>query len=295
MKFNWSWRINVIGLILIGIFLRLSYWQYERHEWKLAYIEQMRERLELQPQDIVSLLGQAQALRPEDLTYRRVLVSGTYDFSQEVVLRNRKYKHAMGVHALTPLKLADTEQYVLVNRGFIPLSKANIEQRSAFHKPLTVQFTGLIKENSKKNWLGPADQNISSELPRLDAWLRVDLEGLQKQLPYPLLPFYLEIMEIDDIKVIEQSIVDTSQSGRDEIMMMTPREGMMQLDADDVGNGKYPIPVFDTVIPAGRHFGYIFEWAFLALLTAAICLVMQLAKGTLQRTPKPHDSPLAAE
>jgi surfeit locus 1 family protein len=287
MKFNWSWRVNIIGLILIGVFLRLSYWQYERHEWKLAYIEQMRERLKLPPEDIVSLLNPAQSATPEELTYRRVKVSGTYDFSQEVVLRNRKYKHAMGVHALTPLKIANTDQHVLVNRGFIPLSKATLEQRRAYHKPLTVQFTGLIKENSKKNWMGPADPDVSAKLPRVDAWLRVDLEGLQKQLPYPLLPFYLEIMEIDDIKVIEQTIVDSSQSGRDEIMMMTPREGMMQLDADDVGKGNYPVPVFDTVIPAGRHFGYIFEWAFLALLTAAICLVVQLNKGTLKRSNIP--------
>ena len=41
---------------------------------------------------------------------------------------------------------------------------------------------------------------------------------------------------------------------------------------------KYPIPVYDTVIPPGRHLGYVFEWAVMALMTFLICLILQFKR-----------------
>jgi surfeit locus 1 family protein len=38
----------------------------------------------------------------------------------------------------------------------------------------------------------PADPPLGPERPRLDAWHRVDLSRIQEQIPYPLLPLYLE-------------------------------------------------------------------------------------------------------
>lgn len=278
MRFNWSLKVNVIGLLLVALFLRLSYWQYERHQWKLGYIDQMRNRLALEPVNLDVLLTQGS--QPQELAYRRVRVAGDYDFSEEILIRNRKFKHAMGYHVLTPLSLEGSTYSILVNRGFIPLSKAPIEQRRAYQHPKSVNFVGLVKEAETHSFLAPVDPPNDKE-HKLEAWLRPDISRIAAQLPFPVLPFYLEIMQIDDLVAVEQSIVDSSLSGRDEIMMMTPREGMMKLEDDDVGKGQYPIPVFDTVIPPGRHFGYIFEWAFMALLTIAICVVLQLRKGTI--------------
>ena len=38
----------------------------------------------------------------------------------------------------------------------------------------------------------PADPPLGPDLPRLDAWFRVDLPRIQEQTPYPLLPVYVE-------------------------------------------------------------------------------------------------------
>jgi cytochrome oxidase assembly protein ShyY1 len=199
------------------------------------------------------------------------------------VLRNRKYSRVMGVHVITPLQLDHSQSYVLVDRGFIPLSKSDSKQRTSFQKKARVDFVGLVKETVSRRFLAPHDPPAGQGFSWVDAWLRVDIESMQKQLPYALLPVFLEIMETQDAKAVEQKIVDSSASGREEMFFLGSSENQVaDLGHEDVGNGDYPIPVFDTVTPPDIHLGYVFEWAAMALLTVLICLVLQL------RRPKAH-------
>lgn len=280
MQFRWSLKVNLIGGLLIAIFLRLSFWQYERHQWKLGYIADMRARLE-QPALNLREAAKSPSTNWDELHFRKAHIEGTYDFSKEVVLRNRSYASAMGVHALTPMRLKDTDTYILVDRGFIPLSRSTSETRKAFQVQPEASFIGLIKSAATARFLAPTDPAAGPNLPWVDAWLRVDIDNISRQLPYKLLPVYVEIMETQDSKAVEQKILDAPDK-RDEIFMLAPKEGLMRLEQDDVAAGKYPLPVFDTVIPPGRHFGYIFEWAAMALMTLLACLVLQL-RGTRKR------------
>jgi surfeit locus 1 family protein len=292
MQFRFSWKITVVGLVLAGIFLRLSYWQWERHEWKLGLIENLRSRVEQPVVPLESIPG-FPALSWEDLEYRRVQVSGSYDFSKEVLLRNRKFGKAMGVHVLTPLRLSGSQHTILVNRGFLPQTKADPEVRRQYQKPERITLTGLVKASSPRKFMAPPDPTSGEGHPWVDRWLRVDIPNIEKQLPYPLLPVFLEIVETPDVKAVEQSIVDQSGSGRDDMLFLQGTQELGSLSEEEVGDGRYPIPVFDTVVPPGRHFGYIFEWAIMALMTIAICVVLQLRRpGSI--TSRKHPSPQSA-
>ncbi|MBX7143631.1 MAG: SURF1 family protein [Oligoflexia bacterium] len=277
MQFRWSTKVNLIGGLLIAIFLRLSYWQYERHQWKLGYIASMRSRLEQSEINLGQLPNTPQQ-NWEELVFRKARAEGSYDFSHEVILRNRSYGSAMGVHALTPLRIKNSNSYVLVDRGFIPLSHSSLEARKPFQVHEDTTFVGLIKAGASPKFLAPKDPPSGPGLPWVDAWLRVDIQAIEKQLPYKLLPIYLEIMETQDAKAVEQKMLD-ARDGREEMFMLAPKEGLMQLAQDDIAPGKYPLPVFDTIIPPGRHFGYIFEWAAMALMTLLACLVLQLKRN----------------
>ena len=277
MQFRFSPKVTVIGSLLICGMLRMSYWQSERHEWKLGLIQDLRSRLELPVEDL-TLLAQSPSNDWKKDIFRRVRLSGNYDFQHEMLLRNRKFKKAMGVHAITPLHIDGTDLHVLVDRGFIPLSKSALDVRRAFQKPEHVEFTGLIKESSLQKFMAPADPKSGSGHPWVESWLRVDVESMQRQLPYTVLPIFLEIVETQDAKAVEQSIVDESTSGRDEMFFLNGQQQLGSLETEDVGNGKYPIPVFDTVIPPGRHLGYIYEWAAMAVMTFLICLILQLRR-----------------
>lgn len=271
MKIYFSPRVTVIGLLLIAGMLRASYWQWERHLSKQEYIARMGERLAEEPAPLLDILGSGPG-SAEELAYRRVTVSGTYDFEHEMVLRNRRLDEESGVYILTPLRLAGSDRVVIVNRGFIPLQYQT--DRSRFRGATEATLLTLVKEPLTRRLFAPSDPPTGGGAPWVDAWLRVDLAKMQAQLPYPIEPFYLEIMNTSDPGAAQDKIVTTS-AGREELLVM----GMSPLGestrtARDIST--YPVTVFDTVIPAGRHFGYVFEWAIMAVVTLLICIIIQL-------------------
>lgn len=277
MQLRFSPKITIVGALLIFGMLRMSYWQWQRHHWKLDLIQDLRSHLDLPVGELREL-----ALNPrtdwKSDGFRRVRVHGTYDFEHEMLLRNRKYKKVMGVHSITPLLLDGTNLHVLVDRGFIPLSKSDLASRRQFQKPQEVEFVGLIKETVPRKFMAPEDPVAGPDLPWVESWLRVDVDSIKRQLPYDVLPVFLEIVETQNAKAVEQSIVDESASGRDEMFFLNGEQKLGSLESEDVGNGAYPIPVFDTVIPPGRHLGYVFEWAAMAVMTFLICLILQLKR-----------------
>jgi surfeit locus 1 family protein len=276
MKFRLRPRVNIIALFLIAGMLRLSYWQWQRHLGKLEYIQKLTNRLNQPPADLLSL---ASAPTPDwsELVHRRVTVQGRYDFSHEVILRNRRFEEMPGVHVLTPLLIDGSNTYVLVDRGFLPLAQAQPEKRAVYHRPDHARLEGLIKEGQEPLTLAPQDPEAGTDRPWIDAWLRPDLKKMQKQLPYPVIPIYLEIMQGENPTQAEEKIV-SSKSGRDDIFFLPTKTTNLVSTAREEVDARYPIPVFDTVVSAGRHLGYVFEWALMALGTFLISVVLQFRR-----------------
>jgi len=255
--------------------IRASFWQWDRHQKKQVYIQQLNSRLQEPVQPIAALLDQIEGGPLEAIVHRRILVSGTFDFAHEIVLRNRRLGDDPGVFVLTPLRLEGSAKVVLVNRGFVPLALSAREERLQFQRPQTVEFTGLIKESVAHRWLAPRDPESGRELPWVDAWLRVDIASIQKQLPYPLLPIWLEIMDGEDLSVAQGKMVE-SRSGRDELLFLGGARVNMVQQPITHADRDYPLAVYDSVIPPGRHLGYVYEWAFMALITVLIGIILQL-------------------
>ncbi|NDC37886.1 MAG: SURF1 family protein [Proteobacteria bacterium] len=244
----------------------------------------MTARLAVEPAPVTELLPQI-ATQSSSTIFRRVLVRGSFNFEHEMVLRNRRHDGAAGVHLLTPLKLENSEQHILVNRGFLPLSRSERKTREAFRGAAEAHFVGLIKESSRPAWLAPQDPPTGGGAPWVDAWLRVDLEKMSAQLPYPLAPAYVEIMSTVDPQNAQSQIVKSS-AGKEELLIMGLHEASGGHKPDFDPSLSYPIPVFDTVLPAGRHLGYVYEWATMAVATLLIGLVLQLRPPRTEPLPQ---------
>jgi surfeit locus 1 family protein len=270
-------RTTVICLLFALLFARLSYWQWERHQHKLTLIAEMKARVGLEPVPLSSLASEKSW---DSHLFRRVRVEGTFDFAHEMVLRNRRFKGNAGVFVLTPLKIAGSDQTVLVNRGFLPLSRASRVDRSIYHMPASTRFLGLIKEPSSRRFLAPADPPAGPSLPWVDAWLRVDLESIQKQLPYPLLPIYLETVDDLNPHTVEQEMIKES-SEREEILSLANRQAVK---VTDLSHHQLPIPIYDTYVSAGRHLGYVFEWGGMSVVTLLIAVILQLRPWRQDKT-----------
>jgi surfeit locus 1 family protein len=282
-RIHFSLKITLIGVIVALGMIRASFWQWDRYKQKELYIAELDKRITLPPVPISDLLSSYEDA--STLLHRRALISGTYDFEHEMVLRNRKDDDdGPGVHVLTPLKIDGTEKFILINRGYIPLSVQDKQHRSLFQSPSEAKFIGLLKLTSAQKFLAPSDPPVGGESPWVDAWLRVDIDRIQEQLPHKLLPFYAEIMTGANMEETQKEIVKGSK-GREQILFLAERS--LTLSGPKISEGKlnpdrsYPAPAHSTVVPTATHLAYVYEWAFLAILTLLITLVLQTKKARI--------------
>ncbi len=166
----------------------LGIWQLQRRTERLARNAHITQRLSEPPLAIAGPVAD-----PAALEFRRVTVSGTFDYANEIVLRNRSRDGRPGVHVVTPLRIAGSDRAVLVDRGWIPYEQTDPEARRVFRGPATATVAGIAHPSTgQPSGLGPVDAPVGPGHPRLDAWFRIDVPHIQQQTPYPLLPFYVE-------------------------------------------------------------------------------------------------------
>ena len=188
--FRAPWLPATVVVILGTLFmLGLGIWQLDRLQQRRAANAQIMARMS---QPALKLTGGA--LDPEASDLRRATVRGVFDYDQEVILRNRTYGEVPGVHQLVPLRIAGSDAAVLVDRGWIPFEFSSPEQRAQFRNATgEVEVQGILRQSqTRRNNLSPADPPLGPERARLEAWFRVDLPRIQEQMPYRLLPLYLE-------------------------------------------------------------------------------------------------------
>jgi cytochrome oxidase assembly protein ShyY1 len=113
----------------------LGQWQTRRALEKESIERKLSERESSAPVMLNSV-----AKRIDDLEYRRVIVKGEFKPDWQVYLDNRPYNGAPGFYLLTPLKLAGSEQYVLVARGW---ANRNVADRAKL--PLIATPSGSVE------------------------------------------------------------------------------------------------------------------------------------------------------
>jgi surfeit locus 1 family protein len=182
--------VTSVAVAVIAVcFVALGIWQVDRWGQRRAANALILTRLEQPP---LRLDGNLLDLSGADL--RRGVVQGTYDYDHEIVLRNQTYHDLPGVDLLTPLHIEGSDAAVLVNRGWIPFEVSNPAQRTGFRTETgPVEVRGIIHSTqTRPSRFAPADPTPAPGQAGLDDWLRVDIARIQQQVPYPLLPVFLE-------------------------------------------------------------------------------------------------------
>jgi surfeit locus 1 family protein len=196
------WFTPLIAAVVLAAstgMIGLGVWQLARLRERQANNLEIRARLAQPPQTLSAETG----LLAE---YQPVQAQGTYDFSQEIVLRNRAHAEQPGVHVVTPLRLA-AGGAVLVDRGWISYLQAGAADRAQYQQPTgPVTITGIARRSqSRTAAFLPADPTATPNGPRLDAWFWPDIAQIQVQIPYPLLPFYVELSPAADTQALPAS------------------------------------------------------------------------------------------
>ncbi|MFJ7155018.1 SURF1 family protein [Streptomyces sp. NPDC101118] len=149
--------LTLLALLLVPVMIELGFWQFHRHENRVAQNGLIARNLAAPPVPVASLTSPGHTVPRADY-WRRVTATGTYDTAHEVVVRRRtSADDQLGVHVLTPLVLTDG-RVLLVNRGWVPAAD---DQRAYPAVPAApkgqVTVTGRLKADETTGASGIKD------------------------------------------------------------------------------------------------------------------------------------------
>lgn len=224
------WVLTTLLVIAaVAVMIWLGFWQLERLAWRQDLNRRITAQLNAPPLD---LNGEIPVAQLSEMEYRMVQVTGVYDFEHEFLWRNQIWDNQPGYHLFTPLRIDGSDWVVFIDRGWIPLDRADAESRLQYRENGVVSLKGMIRRALPKPTIGGvADPPLGTTQQRPEAWNWVDLNRWQAETGLNLLPVWIQ---------------------------QTPQGAAVRLP--------YPsLP--DIEITEGPHFGYALQWfAFAAIL-----------------------------
>jgi surfeit locus 1 family protein len=223
--------------------IRLGFWQLERLSQRRAANALVLSRLSEAPTPLRAISG-------DRLRFRRATATGVYDFDNEFVLTSRGRYGSPGVFVMTPVRFADSDTALLVNRGWVYAPDGMRIDLSLYREDTLAVVDGFIEEFSSA--LGAVSTPSVARGVR-----RLDHDSISTRLPYPLGPVVL---------------VQQKDSG----------------EAKAVERGT-PVRVEPPPLDEGSHRAYAIQWfAFAAVGIAGSVLVLQ--RDRTRRTQNGHQS-----
>jgi surfeit locus 1 family protein len=189
LSFKWI-GISLLVLVLAGVMVRLGFWQLDRLKQRRESNAITRAQMAMSPVDL-NTTPDPPGL--DGMEYRPAMVRGVYNFSEQVVLRNRSWQGQPGGHLLTPLIIEGTKEAVIVDRGWIPLADVLSGDLSKYDEPGVVEVRGAIRLSQTDYPIGSAvDPTIAPGGSPL-RWLNlVNLDRLNRQVSERLLPVFIQ-------------------------------------------------------------------------------------------------------
>ena len=168
------------GSILTAAFISLGFWQISRLGERRAFNDELRSRAATRPVDVSEIPADTGAAH-----FRRVKLSGTYDFDHQIILTNRTRNGSPGVNIITPLRRAGNDTAILLNRGWIYAPDGMTVDLSKWREPVSVSGAEGFVENFSHRVGEP-------KLPRHTiAYRWMDHGVLSGRFPYPIASFFV--------------------------------------------------------------------------------------------------------
>jgi surfeit locus 1 family protein len=184
-------RFVILGVMITSLLVltcvRLGNWQYHKAQIKQQYQAQLDQRLTAPAVPLPEDLSQAESLR-----YLRVKVQGEYIADAQFLLDNQVYQDRAGYHVYTPLRVQNSQQVILVNRGWT-VKDFNLSQVASVPVPTGVQtLEGYL-------WLPPSKQyrlnTLVASAPDKAVRQILDIQQLSQQLGAPVVPAVLRLIQ----------------------------------------------------------------------------------------------------
>lgn len=189
-QFDFNWFSTLIVIACIPLFIKLGLWQYNKAEMRQSIQNQYETSLQKQVANLKDHLT-----RPSALQFQQASVSGHYESRYQFLLDNQVENSQAGFHVITPFKIEGTEQYVLVNRGWIP-GEASHDKVPTFATPeQPVQIQGMVWVPSDK--IFTLEAKVGNDQPQAQAWQLVwqhlDMKKYKQSAPIQVLDVIIKL------------------------------------------------------------------------------------------------------
>lgn len=184
MKFRFRAIPLVATLILVALGIALGQWQTRRALHKEAIAAQYLARGSATPITLGSSL-----LAADEVEYRRVQVRGEFDARWPVFLDNRPINGNAGFYLMMPFRIADSDRYVLVARGW---TARNGTQRTRVHNIVTPSGMITIEGIGRRNPGRLLGLGQASALQPYAIVQNLSVAEFASASKFPMQPFILE-------------------------------------------------------------------------------------------------------
>jgi surfeit locus 1 family protein len=170
----------VVALAAAALFARFGVWQLHRLAERRALNAELASRLTEASTSLAQLPSDTALAK-----YRRVVVTGTFDYDHEIVITGRSRQGAPGVWIMTPLRADSGDRAVLVNRGWVYSPDASTVELAQWREPEHATVEGFVVTMPARVREGAQAQRNPM------AWREVDYARVSRELPYAVEPFYI--------------------------------------------------------------------------------------------------------
>ena len=201
---GWVITPSLVGVVSIAVciplFIKLGLWQYNKAQQQILVQAAYKQSVENSAIDLPLNLASYDALK-----YKKVKVSGHYETKFQILLDNQVENDRAGFHVVTPFNIANTSQYVLVDRGWI-LGKDTHTELPTFDTPETslevvgqvwlpsVKIFSLEKKMTKPNAGTKSGVNGESTATSWQLlWQYMDMAKYKASVPITILPIVIRL------------------------------------------------------------------------------------------------------
>lgn len=209
-------------MVLAGI------WQLDRHSETAARNEAILERSAVAPVELERLISAEDGFDAgESLRFRKVIATGSYQYDDEVFIRNRSFEGAPGYWVVTPL-VGEGAMAAVVNRGWVPLSHDPDAPNLELREPPGEKVVLATIEPSRT---AEGFQIPDAPGSKLTSLARVDVSRISEQVDYDLWPVVLNLSATDSLET-----------------------------------GSLPLPLPLPALDGGPHLSYAVQWFIFATI-----------------------------
>ena len=163
--------------IMLPLFLSLGFWQIDRAQQKRNLASTMESRRKLPP------VALQRDLAAEQAVFRSFTVEGEFVADGEILISNRKYLGKNGFHVITPLRMAGSDRWLLINRGWVAAEKNR--------PPRVTTPRGRVTLSGEANIPSPPAIELDFDLHASRSWPFLTLENYRAWSGQQTRPFIL--------------------------------------------------------------------------------------------------------